>query len=375
VVIRNGELANAVVAVTGLHRGESPQPGSSVVMSLRRRFPGLRIVGLGYDPMESSIYSRGGDRLDAVYLLPYPKAGSRVLMERLETVIEREGINVVIPCLDTELPNFISLVPELRARSVHVCVPTLQSFEDRDKTNLNVLCEELKIATPRTVQANDVATLVAHAEKIGFPCYIKGHLYGAHKVRTAAEIYSAFTDLHNVWGGPVLLQEAITGEEFNLVGVGDGDGGILGHCTIRKLLRTRLGKGFAGVVVVDPAIEESARRIIGKLKWNGPFELEYLKRPGRPHALFEMNPRFPAWVDFPSQIGCNLPARMLERMMGLPASPLAVCRAGQMFIRHCTDIVADIGDIASLGTHGDRNTVSVELELEALPEALPEALQ
>jgi carbamoyl-phosphate synthase large subunit len=308
--------------------------------------------------MESSAYSRGGDRLDAVYLLPYPRAGSRVLMERLETIIEREGINVVIPNLDTEIPNFISLESELRARGIHVCIPTLQSFEDRDKTNLNVLCEELKISSPRTVQANDAATLIAHAEKIGYPCYVKGQLYGAHKVHTAGEIY--------------MLQEAITGEEFNLVGIGDGEGGILGHCTIRKLLRTKLGKGFAGVVVVDPAIEEAARRIIGKLKWNGPFELEFLKRPGHPHALFEMNPRFPSWVDFPSQIGCNLPARMLERMMGLPPSPLAVCRAGQMFIRHCTDIVTDIGDIASLGTHGDRTAISAEPEPEALPERSPE---
>ena len=362
----DGKMANAVVALTGLHRGESPQPGGSVAMSLRRRFPGLRIVGLCYDPMESSIYSGGGDRLDAVYLLPYPRAGSRALMERLETVIEREGVNVVIPCLDTEIPNFISLQAGLHERGVSLCLPTLQAFEDRDKTNLGALCEELQLAAPRTVQANDAATLAAHAEKIGYPCYVKGQLYGAHKVHTAVELYSAFTTIHNVWGGPVLLQEAIIGEEYNLVGLGDGQGGILGSCTIRKLLSTRLGKGFGGVVVADPLIEDAARRIIGKLEWNGPFELEFLKRAGRPHALFEMNPRFPAWVDFPSQIGCNLPMRMLEQMLGLAPSPLASCPAGRMFIRHCTDLVADIGDIASLGTHGDRHAGPAQTETGAL---------
>ena len=56
-----------VVAVTGLHRGDSPQPGAAVITSLRRRYPELRIVGLSYDPMESSIYSHRSDRLDAAF--------------------------------------------------------------------------------------------------------------------------------------------------------------------------------------------------------------------------------------------------------------------------------------------------------------------
>ncbi len=50
-----------VVAVT-LHRGDSPQPVAAVITSLRRRYPELRIVGLSYDPMESSIYSHRSDR-------------------------------------------------------------------------------------------------------------------------------------------------------------------------------------------------------------------------------------------------------------------------------------------------------------------------
>jgi carbamoyl-phosphate synthase large subunit len=349
-----------VVAVTGLHRGESPQPGGSVVTSLRRHLPDLRVIGLCYDPMESGIYSHGGDRLDAVYLMPYPKEGPQALLGRLEAVIAREGLDLVIPCLDTEIANYITVQVELATRGVRLCLPTLQSFADRDKTNLGALCEELGIATLRSAPAYDAATLAAHAAGIGYPCYVKGQLYGAHKVSSPTDLYGAFSDIHNIWGGPVLVQEAVTGEEYDLVGVGDRQGRIVGHCTIRKLLRTRLGKGFAGVVVVDPAIEEAAGRIIGHLKWNGPFELEFLKPPGRPHVLFEMNPRFPAWVDFAAQIGCNLPARVLDEALGLARLPLARCDAGRMFVRHCTDLVTDIADIASLSTHGEHSAMPVE---------------
>lgn len=348
-------LDDAVVAVTGLHRGESPQPGGAVVASLRRIAPGIRVVGLCYDPMESGIYSQGLDRLDAVHLIPYPKAGSKALMERLESVIAAERVDAIVPCLDTEIPNLIAIEADLADRGVRLCLPSFTAFEDRDKINLGGLCEQVGVPAPRTLQANDVATLLAQAAQIGYPCYVKGQLYGAHKVHSAIELSSAFAEIHNVWGGPVLVQEAIVGEEYNFLGLGDGKGGILGFCAIRKLMRTRLGKGFGGVVVEDPELEDKARRIIGALEWNGPFELEFLRRADGSHALFEMNPRFPSWADFPSQIGCNLPALLLERLLGLPETPAARCPAGRMFLRHCADLVADISDIARLGTHGVRD--------------------
>ena len=353
-----------VIAVTGLHRGESPQPGGSVVASLRRRFPNARVVGLCYDPMESGIYSPGGDRLDASFMVPYPKVGPEALMQRLETVLAHERLDMIIPCLDTEILNFATLEDELRGRGVRLCLPGIQSFEDRDKANLAGLCETADVPAPGGAQAYDAVTLADHATRIGYPCYVKGPLYGARRVDTASELHSAYAELHDLWGGPILVQEAVVGEEYDLVGLGDGDGGIVGHCSIRKLLRTRLGKGFAGVVVEDPAILDAATRVIETLKWNGPFELEFVKVPGRPHMLFEMNPRFPAWVDFASQIGCNLPAALVERTLGLRSSALADCKAGRVFIRHCTDLVADIGDIARLSTDGNLSGGSVEADIE-----------
>ena len=44
-----------IVAVSGLHRGENPQPGSAVIAALRRVYPRLRVVGLAYDSLESGL--------------------------------------------------------------------------------------------------------------------------------------------------------------------------------------------------------------------------------------------------------------------------------------------------------------------------------
>lgn len=344
------------VAITGLHRGDNPQPGAAVAAGLRRRFPDMRIVGLSYDPFESALYSHDGCRPDAAYLLPYPGAGARSVLDRLDVILQQEKLDVIIPCLDSEIANFIALEPELRKRGVTCVLPTRESLDARSKVRLQALCRRLGVATPRTESANDPATLAAYAEKIGYPVYVKGRFYEAHLATNQAELYQAFEDIFHVWGGPILVQESVVGEEYNIVGLGDGKGGLIGSCPIRKMLRTSAGKGFAGIVVADPEIDDMVGRIIAALRWNGPFELEFIKVPGRPHAVFEMNPRFPAWVDFPSQIGCNLPARLIETLLKIPPVPLRQCTAGQMFIRHSVDIVTDISEIAHMATTGERRS-------------------
>ncbi len=342
------------VAITGLHRGNNPQPGAAVAAGLRRRFPDLRIVGLSYDPLESGLYCHDGGRPDVAYLMPFPGAGAKATLDRLDEILQTEPIDYLIPCLDSELDNYIQLQPELKSRGIGCLLPSQQALDDRSKSNLDAFCGQLEVPTPRTLMANDPDTLAALALQLGYPVYVKGRFYEAHLATTPKELYEAFASIASVWGTPVLVQEMVVGEEYDILGLGDGEGGLLASCSIRKMLRTSAGKGFAGVVVADPDLDELVARVIGALRWAGPFELEFIKVTGKPHALFEMNPRFPAWVDFPSQIGCNMPARLLEQLIGLDATPLQTCTPGQMFIRHSIDLVADIAEVAEMTITGRR---------------------
>jgi carbamoyl-phosphate synthase large subunit len=347
-----------VVGITGLHRGDNPQPGAAVAAGLRRRFPDLRIVGLSYDPFESSLYCDDGNRPEAAYLLPYPGAGPDAVLERLDEILQREKLDFVIPCLDSEIDNFITILPKLHERGVGCMLPTKKAFDARSKVNLPAFCRRLNIETPRTESANDPESLADHAEAIGYPVYVKGHFYDAHLANSRKELYEGFDEIFSVWGGPVLVQESVVGEEYDIVGLGDGKGGIFGSCSIRKMLRTSAGKGFAGIAISDPALDDLVQRIIEALRWKGPFELEFIKVPGKAHALFEMNPRFPAWVDFPSQIGCNLPVRLVESLLNVPPTPLRACSPGRMFIRHCVDLVTVLSDIAQMAITGQHGQVT-----------------
>ncbi len=352
------------IAISGLHRGENPQPGAAIIASIRRLYPNLRIVGLSYDPLESSLYSRGLDHSDVAYLMPFPGVGSDALLERLEIIIKKENVGYIIPCLDLEIPNYIAISKSLDELGVQCVLPNQRSLDTMSKLNLYDFCQRINVASPRTHGAINLFSLQALAEAMKYPVYVKGRFYEAKLVHSQQELIEASRKLSRVWGWPLIVQEVIDGEEYNIVGLGDGRGGIVKTCTIRKFQLSSSGKGFAGIVVEDPELDRLAQKIIKKLQWNGPFELEFLKAPYRSYSLFEINPRFPAWVDFPSQIGCNLPVRLLEDLLDIEHTYLRTCTAGQMFVRHCIDLVGDISEIADMANAGLRDITPYRSHIE-----------
>lgn len=341
------------VAVSGLHRGENPQPGPAVIRSLHRRFRDLRIVGLSYDSFESALFSADDDAADIVFSMPFPGAGRGAFLDRLDVVRAQEPIDIIIPCLDAELDNLLAIAPALKDRGIGICLPDAVALARRDKINLPTLCAELGIHIPATRIVYERGQLFNVAYELGYPLYVKGRLYEAHLVANAAELEAAFDQLTQMWGGPVVVQRPVAGEEYDFAGIGDGTGGIHGRCTMRKMLKSKAGKATAGVVISDPTLDAIGEKLIRALRWKGPFELELIRTPAG-YVLIEMNPRFPAWIDFPSQLGCNLPAALVEELRtGRTTTPIADCVPGRMFVRHSIDLVGDIADVAEMTAKGN----------------------
>jgi hypothetical protein len=64
------------------------------------------------------------------------------------------------------------------------------------------------------------------------------------------------------WGGPVLIQALVEGgDEYDVVGLGDGKGGIIGMCQIRKTIITPAGKAFGGIVCRAAQLVEMRKRL------------------------------------------------------------------------------------------------------------------
>jgi carbamoyl-phosphate synthase large subunit len=340
-----------IVAVTGLNRGENPQPGYAVVRSLRRVHPEMTIIGLVYDAMESGIFADDGP--DWSYTVPYPTAGTQALLERLDFIRTRHPIDILIPNLDAEIEPLIRLEAPLAERGIKTFLPTLDSFRARSKSNLRKLCQSCDCETPGCEQAFDFAETEAAAEEIGYPVMLKGQFYDAHRAGDEAELSKAFREITRVWGVPVLIQECIAGGEINVMGLGDGDGNVASLCCVRKMIVSSKGKGLAAVTLREPRLEEITRRIVMHLKWRGPFELELMHDESSDvFHIIEMNPRFPAWVDFPSALGLNYPSQIVSLLTEGTMGPTVEIPPGRFFLRHQTELIGSMDELAALMTEG-----------------------
>ena len=189
-------------------------------------------------------------------------------------------------------------------------------------------------------------------DELGLPVMVKGSFYKAYAAYTSTQAVSHFHALVAEWGYPVIVQSIVVGEELNVIGLGDGEGGSLGTVGIKKISVTSLGKIWTGVTIKHAAMMEAANRFIRELKWRGPFELECIVK-GDDVYLIEINPRFPAWVYFATGVGVNLPARLVRAALGVDQPAAPDYDAGKLFVRYSYELVTDMVKFQQAVTRGE----------------------
>jgi carbamoyl-phosphate synthase large subunit len=343
------------VAVSGLHLGENSQPGPGVIRSLRDALGDeVRIVGLAYDALDSSLYAP--DLLDEAFLLPYPSASPAAYLERLLEIDAIIGIDALIPCLDLELPVLTRLAPALAEREIACVLPTREMLAARSKERLPELAAKLGVSTPETKSVLEASALPRIADELGFPLVVKGPFCDAEVVHGLGQAQDAFRRLSAAWGLPVLAQRFVAGEEYNVAALGDGTGDILGAVAMRKTIVTKLGKAWGAVTVHEPAVHEAAERLVRGLRWRGGCEIELLRaRDGR-IDLIEVNPRFPAWIYLTTAAGANLPLGLLRMALGEKQVPFAAYRAGTFYVRHATEAIGSMIELEMIAYRGRKAT-------------------
>lgn len=328
------------IAVTGLKTGDNPQPGVPVIRSIRAAGFKGRIVGLVYDSMESGVFLP--DLTDMVFQMPYPSAGAETFLDRIDYILKKVKIDVIIPTLDSEVISYIRLKSELEERGIHTFLPDEEHFILRDKTKLATFFPDKGVQVPQTILVTDPSQIWTVYQMMPYPVIVKGRLYEAHKANTPEEALKRYFEIEAKWGLPVIVQRIIPGDEFNIVMVGDGEGNIIGMVPQRKLVITDKGKGFGGVVVNNPSLDAFATKVMKLLKWRGPMELEIIKGFDDVLYLIEINPRFPAWVRLAEGAGQNQPAAVVLLALGHKLEKLPPYKPGTLFIRHAEDIISDI---------------------------------
>jgi carbamoyl-phosphate synthase large subunit len=356
------------IGVSGLHLGENAQPGPGVIRSLRDALGDrVRIVGLAYDALDSSLYAP--DLLDEAFLLPYPSASPSAYLERLLEIDAAVGLDVLIPCLDAELPVLDRLMPALTERAIRCVLPRRDALAARAKDRLPELGRALGVSTPDTQAVVDPNALPRIAEELGYPFVLKGPFCDAEIVHGIDQARAAFDRFARTWGLPLLAQRFVSGEEYNVAVLGDGRGGTYGAVAMRKTIVTRLGKAWGAVTVHDSAVLETAERVVRGLRWRGGCEVELLCARDGKVELVEVNPRFPAWIYLTTAAGANLPLGLLRMALGREPPLFEGYRAGTFYVRHAAEAIGCMGDLESIAQGGRMRSSALDAATAGPPNA------
>jgi carbamoyl-phosphate synthase large subunit len=90
-----------------------------------------------------------------------------------------------------------------------------------------------------------------------------------------------------------------------------------------------------------------AKDFVAHTKWRGPFELECIVSQNN-IFMIEINPRFPAWVYFATEIGINLPQMLLDIMDSKEVEERLTYPQNKMYVRYTGEFVTDFTDFMKL---------------------------
>jgi carbamoyl-phosphate synthase large subunit len=341
------------IAVTGLNATDNPGPGVPVIRSIlaSNEFKG-EIIGLIYDSLDPGIYMK--DIHKKCYLIPYPSTGLEILFQRIKEIHDKEKIDLIIPTLDSELYGFIKIQSRLAELGIKTFLPTIEQLNFRGKDKLFDFCSAHKIKVPKNVLASSIQDIYSLKKDFDYPVVVKGIFYDAYICNNFEEVVTAFEKISMKWGYPIIIQEYVRGDEYNVVALGDGTGATVGAVSMRKLYITDKGKGWAGITIDDKAILEISRKLIKELKWRSGMELEFIKdsETGE-YYLLEINPRFPAWVFLAPSAGQNLPYSLVKLATGEKVEPFTSFSMGTIFVRSSWDLITDIKVFEKIATTGE----------------------
>jgi carbamoyl-phosphate synthase large subunit len=335
------------LAVTGLNNTDNPGPGVPVIRGAKESpdFE-VRIIGLVYENLEPGIYMEG--LCDRIFQIPYPSGGSDELIERIEHIHQQEKIDVLIPNFDAELFSFMKNEQRLREKGIHMFLPTLKQFQEREKDKLPEYGEKYGVKVPGSINLGSLSQIKEIEEKLDYPVMIKGQFYDAYIAANEEQVKQAFHKLAAKWGLPVIAQEFVKGTEVNVIALGDGKGNTIAAVPMRKQYITDKGKAWGGITLADEKMMELTRMIIQKTKWKGGMELELIKTNNGEYFLIEINPRIPAWVYLAVGAGQNIPDALIKLALGWDVKPMTSYKIGKMFVRYSYDMIVDLEKFAAI---------------------------
>jgi carbamoyl-phosphate synthase large subunit len=145
--------------------------------------------------------------------------------------------------------------------------PTFHSLKAGAKTEISCFRERYGIQAPKGLTLNDGGMIHKLPDILNFPLIVKGWFYEAEIAYTPLEVEKIFRRLSAKWGLPVIVQEYIIGDEYDVVAVG-------GAVPMRKLRLTDKGKAWGGITIGD-SVEPFDQYTVGAMFIRHSMDMVY----------------------------------------------------------------------------------------------------
>jgi len=340
------------VAVSGISSYDVINPGLGVARSLGRADRVAAVYGLTYGTFDSGAYQPS--LFDATFLLPSAGHADR-LLARVREIHRDRPFDVLLPCLDGELPAFLEIAPALRKLGVRTLLPSRDALRRRAKLSLfggRLARDWGGFEIPDSRIARSEAGTAGAVAEVGAAAVVKGPISHCVPVATAAEARQAWRQFATFGQKPVIVQPRIEGSAFAVSAVCDRHHRAVSLLTVRKTAICERGSTWGAVASPEPGLEQAFAAFLKAIKWVGPAEGEFLRDPltGR-FYLIEVNPRFTGWIYFSASLGSNQPYLAARLAMGEPVNAPDNERP-IFFIRSRIEIPLRPSHVAALSTKG-----------------------
>lgn len=285
-----------------------------LVQAFRRAVRGIggnsRVIVTDINPMSPAVHV--GDRAYEVPLASAPGYVSALL-----DICAAEGVRLIVPTIDDELPILAGARPLFEAHGVQVAVSSRQTTEicnDKFAT-----CEHLRRHGIAAARSWLPGTLDASTP---LPLFVKPRFgrggIGAFAARTARE-----RDFFTEYVDTPVLQELLAGREFTIDMLCDFEGRPV-SVVPRERVVIRAGVIDRGRTVAEPALVDLGLACARALPFRGAVNLQCRMAGSRP-VIFEINARFSGGIPLTIAAGANFPRMLVALAAGQPVAPAVGC--------------------------------------------------
>jgi carbamoyl-phosphate synthase large subunit len=292
------------------------------------------------DPYAAGLYLVEPERR-----LILPRGEDGAFADHLLARCKREGIDVVVPTVDSELIPLAARRQAFEDAGVRLVLAPLETLEVcLDKWALHGLCEG-KVRTPRTVLVDETF----EPSSAPLPAIVKPRIgsgsRGIHRVDHVAELQHLARD------GSLLVQELLPGAEYSLDVLATSEGRVIAVVP-RERLKVDSGIAVTGRTLHDDGLETIAREVAELIGLTGVANVQVKGSARGEPALLEVNPRFPGTMALTVASGPDMPWLCVAEALGEAMPQSALAFADIAMVRFFQERFFSFDEIARLQDNG-----------------------